>query len=52
MQMDVLFLLVPDLQPGGILKNVLMANAGLITISICMKDNNMSVYKTMNVFYE
>ena len=52
MQMGVLFLLVSDLQPEGILKNLLMANAGPITIPICMKDNNMIVCKIMNVFYE
>lgn len=52
MQMGVLFLHVCDLQPEGILKNVLMAIARPLTISICMKDSKMSVCKIMNVFYE
>lgn len=52
MQMGFLFLLISDLQPQGILRNVLMANSSPITISICMKDNNMSARKTTNVFYE
>jgi len=41
-----LFLLICDLQPQGILKNVLMANARPITVSIRRKDHNMSVCKS------
>lgn len=48
----VLFPLISDLQSEGILKNFQMADAGPINISICMKDNIMSVCKTMEVFYE
>lgn len=44
-QMGLLFLLISDLQPKGILKNVLMANPRPVTISICTKDNSMSVYE-------
>lgn len=46
----VLFLLISDLQPRGVLKNVLMAynhihlNEGY--------SNSMSVCKTLNAFYE